>query len=129
MKFAERRCVHSAATNNSVKMFSSSGFARDASRLVWRLLMRKFHRMLAAVTLAAGLAPTAPALAQEYIVNGDMWLSSTLELRRAFLVGAANMIALETAYAKKKGTPQPAVGVLAAQAAKGMTLDQIIDRI
>jgi hypothetical protein len=92
--------------------------------------MRKIHWMLAIVALLAQSIAPIPAFAQDVVVvDGEMWLRSTPELRKAFLVGAANMIALEKAYAMKTGTAQPPVGVLAAKAADGMTLEQVIDRI
>jgi hypothetical protein len=57
------------------------------------------------------------------------WLSATPEVRKAFLVGAGNMIALETAYSKKKGTPPPVAGAMASKALHGLTLDQISNRV
>lgn len=91
--------------------------------------MRTRSQVLAAIALFAGLLVAVPATAQHVVVNGEMWLKSSPEIRKAFLVGAGNMIALEKAYATKKGTAQPAVGVMAAKAVEGMTLDQVSDRV
>ena len=72
-----------------------------------------------------------PAWPQEKgpVVDGSLWLSSSAEVRKAFLVGAGNMIALESAYSKKKGTPPPVAGTMAAKALDGLTLEQVSDRI
>ncbi len=91
--------------------------------------MHTTSRVIAALLLVTGLLFAAPAPAQKVVVNGDMWLKSSPEIRKAFLVGAGNMIAMEKAYASKKGTAQPAVGTMAAKAVEGMTLDQVSQRI
>lgn len=91
--------------------------------------MHTTSRVIAALLLVTGLLVAAPAPAQKVIVNGDMWLKSSPEIRKAFLVGAGNMIAMEKAYASKKGAGQPAVGTMAAKAVEGMTLDQVSQRI
>jgi len=97
--------------------------------------MRKFPYILAALMLAANLsivgtasAQSAP-YAQNVIVDGNHWLSSTPDMRKAFLIGAGNMVALEMAYAKKKGTPQPPAGTMTKDALQGMTLDQLSSHI
>lgn len=93
--------------------------------------MRSIASFLAAAALAVGLAASAPAFAQQHkvVVDGNLWLASTPETRRVFLIGAANMIALESAYSKRKGTPLPTVSAMTAKAVDGMTLDQISQRI
>ena len=89
-----------------------------------------FSTTFAAAVLAAGLVVSAPVPAQQrVVVDGNMWLNSTPETRKVFLVGAANMIALESAYSKRKGTPQPAAGAIAVKAVEGKTLDQISESI
>jgi hypothetical protein len=74
---------------------------------------------------------STPAWAQQKapVIDGNMWLSSTAEVRKAFLVGAGSMIALESAYSKKKGTPPPVAGSMAAKALDELTLDEVSDRI
>jgi hypothetical protein len=62
-------------------------------------------------------------------VDGDMWLQSSREHRQAFLVGAVNMMALESAYARKMGAPSTAASVRAANALEHKTLDHMSDRI
>jgi hypothetical protein len=63
------------------------------------------------------------------VVDGELWLRSSPETRKAFLVGAGNMMALETAYSRKKGTPPPVAGAMAGKALDGLTLDQISSRV
>jgi hypothetical protein len=93
-------------------------------------MTRKLIDLVATVCLVAGLA--VPAAAQDgarVIADGTLWLQSSPEERKAFIVGAGNMMALEAAYAKKKGTPPPLAGTQASAALEHMTLDQITDRI
>ena len=91
----------------------------------------KLFECVAAACVAVTLAVPIAAWAQSAppIVAGELWLGSTPEVRRAFLIGAGNMIALETAYSKRKGTPAPAAGTIAAKALYGLTLDQVSDHI
>jgi hypothetical protein len=70
-----------------------------------------------------------PAQSAPAAVDGTMWLNSSNEIRKAFLVGAANMLAMEEAYSKKKGTPVPEAGAMAHKAVAGMTLDDVSGRI
>ena len=90
--------------------------------------MRKLSRLFS-VALAIVVWAAAPAAAQRVVVNGDMWLKSSPELRKAFLVGAGNAIALERAYATKNGIAVPPAGEAASKAISKMTLDQISDRV
>jgi hypothetical protein len=90
--------------------------------------MKTLSKRAAAFALAVGLFVAGAAQAQ-HVVDGNMWLKSSPEIRKVFLIGAGNMVALENAYAKKKGTPPPTVGTMAAKAVEGMTLDQVSDRI
>ena len=62
-------------------------------------------------------------------VDGDMWMKSSHEVRRAFLLGASSMVAMEIAYAQKKGSPAPPAGTMAHQALQGMSLDDVSSRI
>lgn len=89
----------------------------------------KLIECAAAACLVAILATPAWAQDKAPIVDGKLWLSSSAELRKAFLVGAGSMIALESAYAKKKGTPPPVAGAMAAKALDGLTLDEVSNRI
>jgi hypothetical protein len=93
-------------------------------------MKRQLIELVAAVCLVASLA--VPAAAQEparVVADGTLWLQSTPEERKAFLIGAGNMMALEATYAKKRGTPPPLAGTKAAAALEHMTLDEMTDRI
>ena len=93
-------------------------------------MKRKLIDLVATVCLVASLAvPCAAQEAAQVTADGTLWLQSPVEVRRAFLVGAANMMALESSYAKKRGTPQPLAGTKARAALEHMTLDEISDRI
>lgn len=91
--------------------------------------MRKVPQLLASAILAAGLIAPAVSFAQRIIVDGNLWMNSSPEVRKAFLIGAGNMAALEKAYATKKGTPQPPAAEAARVALQGVTLDQLSERI
>jgi hypothetical protein len=107
-------------------------------------MTRRLINLVATLCLVAGIAHTAGAQdsarmvaaggrpardAAEVIAAGNRWMRSSPEERKAFIIGASNMMALESAYAKKKGTPSPLAGTRAAAALEHMTLDQISDRI
>jgi len=91
--------------------------------------VHKVLTVFAAAILAAGLIGSAAHAQPKVVVDGHMWLNSTPETRKVFLIGAANGLALDSAYAKRTGTPPPVAGAMAAKAVEGMTLDQISDRI
>jgi hypothetical protein len=93
-------------------------------------MTRKLIDLVATLCLVAGLA--APAAAQDgarVVADGTRWLQSSPEERKAFIIGASNMMALESAYARKKGTQAPLAGTRAAAALEQMTLDEMTDRI
>jgi hypothetical protein len=93
-------------------------------------MARKLIDLVATLCLVASLA--APAAAQDgarVVADGTRWLQSSPEERKAFIIGASNMMALESAYARKKGTQAPLAGTRAAAALEQMTLDQMTDRI
>lgn len=72
---------------------------------------------LAAACLALISLSASAQRADTLVVDGDDWMSATSSERRAFLVGAANMIIAEDAYAKRrKLAPAPA----GAQITKGV---------
>ena len=83
----------------------------------------------AAAVLAVGLFVSTAASAQKVIVDGEMWMRSSPEIRKAFLIGAGNMVALEKAYAKKKGIALPPASAKLEASVQAMSLDQISDRV
>jgi hypothetical protein len=105
-----RRLIDLVATSCLVASLAHTAAAQDSARMV-----------------AAGGRPVRDAA--EVVAEGNRWLRSSPEERKAFIIGASNMMALESAYARKKGTPSPLAGTRAAAALEHMTLDQIADRI
>jgi hypothetical protein len=73
-------------------------------------MMRSWKKWLVIACMAC---VAAPALAQSkndgLVVNGNDWMSSSSAERKAFLVGVANMIMAEGAYAKKNNQATPPV--------------------
>lgn len=67
--------------------------------------------------------------APRIVVDGTDWMESTSIQRQAFLVGIANMIVAETAWAKRHGAVTPAVSEKITAAVSDMTLDEIEARI
>jgi len=63
------------------------------------------------------------------IVDGKGWLNASAEERRAFLIGMANMIVAEAAYAKHRKLPEPAAGAHITETLKQMNLAQTSERI
>jgi hypothetical protein len=97
-------------------------------------MKRKLIDLVAVACLVASLVASLaiPAATQEgarVVADGTLWLESTPEVRQAFIVGAGNMMALEAAYAKKRGTPLPHPSTRAAKALEHLTLDEVSDRI
>jgi hypothetical protein len=56
-------------------------------------------------------------------------MSSSTEMRKAFLVGAGSMMAMERAYARRKGTAASVPSSRTAEALEDMTLDEVSARI
>jgi hypothetical protein len=73
--------------------------------------MKRSWKQWLVIACMAGVA--APALAQskndELVVNGNDWMSASVAERKAFLVGVANMIMAEGAYAKRNNQATPPV--------------------
>lgn len=67
--------------------------------------------------------------ATRIVVDGNDWMESNSVQRQAFLIGVANMIVAETAYARRHGTGAPPVGSLVTEAVRDMKLDEIEQRI
>jgi len=85
---------------------------------------------LRAVLLAACVVlstATGSALAQEVpIVNGELWTKSTEQVKKAYLVGIANVLQVETAYqAANKPSDTQSLVPRAAKGLQGQTLDTV----
>jgi hypothetical protein len=90
--------------------------------------MNKLVHCIAGVGIAISVA-SAMAQQKPVVIDGNLWLQSSAESRKAFLVGAESMIAMEMAYASKKGTQPPTAGTAFHAATGSMTLDEISNRI
>jgi hypothetical protein len=89
-------------------------------------LPRRFFALISATVV---LSTSAWAQANPPVIDGTLWMNSSAEVRKAFLLGAGNMISLESTYSKKKGTAPPTAGAMVAGALDDMTLDQVSGRI
>ena len=105
-----------------------SGFARLRQR-PREIVQIKRIKCGTLALLAALSVPPVWAQQPSVVVDGKLWLSSSQEVRKAFLVGAGNMVAMEAAYSMKKGTPPPVAGAMAAKALDALTLDQVSERV
>lgn len=82
--------------------------------------------------IACLLMATTSAFAQKansLVVDGNDWMSASVNERRAFLIGAANMIMSESAYAKRRNVSAPPVGERITKAADSMKIGDIEARI
>jgi hypothetical protein len=91
-------------------------------------IMNKLIRCIAGLSIAISAA-SAMAQQKPVVIDGNLWLSSSAETRKAFLAGANSMIAVEMAYAGKKGTQLPAAGTAFHAATGKMSLDEMSSRI
>jgi hypothetical protein len=93
--------------------------------------MKNWKQTLAATAFVALMLPGA-AFAQKantLVVDGNDWIAASALERRAFLVGAANVIIAEGAYAKRRnGAPAP-VSERITRATENMKLADIEARI
>jgi hypothetical protein len=91
---------------------------------------RTWKQWLAIACLATVALPAvAQSKNDELVVNGKDWMSSSVAERKVFLVGVANMIMAEGAYAKKNVQPMPAVGAQFIAATQAMKIGDIEARI
>lgn len=79
--------------------------------------------------LAMGAAKEAQSQgtpsAESIIVNGSHWAKASAKERRAFLIGAANMIVAELAYAKRNELNPPPVSDRIVKAVTDLTFEDI----
>jgi len=86
------------------------------------------HWVAAACLVAASL----PAMAQKkdsLVVDGNDWISASAVERRAFLVGAGNVMIAEGAYAKRRNVAAAPVSAQITRAVDKLTLGEIEARI
>ncbi len=101
---------------------------------------KRMQCWLAAACLAAALGPAQAQIghagrarqtgaAQRIVVDGNGWLAASDLERRAFLVGVANMIVAENAYAKRRKLDEPGAAKAITEALSGMNLWQWSERV
>ena len=78
-------------------------------------------------TAQSGLA--APSAIPSIVVDGSDWMGASSGERRSFLVGVANMMVAETAYAKHHGLATPPASDRIVAAVQHMKLAEIENRI
>lgn len=84
---------------------------------------------IAAFCLAVAASPVFAQKANSLVVDGSDWMSASVIERRAFLIGAANMIVAEGAYAKRRNLSPAPVGERITKAADNMKIGEIEARI
>jgi hypothetical protein len=72
----------------------------------------------------------AGAWAQEIpLVTGEHWMKSTVELKKAYLLGVANIVQIDLAYATTPPTDAQSVMPRMVRGLKGQTLDSVRDAL
>ncbi|KOF52297.1 MULTISPECIES: hypothetical protein [unclassified Achromobacter] len=87
------------------------------------------HRIWIAVLAVAAATAASAQNTSAIVVDGNKWLSADYTERRAFLVGVANMIIAEDAYARREKLSPPPAGTRITAAVKDLNLYQIDARI
>lgn len=88
-----------------------------------------WKRWVAAACLVAASAPALAQTKDSIVVDGRDWMSASGVERRAFLVGAGNMMIAEGAYAKRRAIAPAPVSAQLSKAVDKMTLPEIEARI
>lgn len=93
--------------------------------------MNRLYALGAAVVLAASLwGVSAQALAQEIpLVTGEHWMKSTEEMKKAYLIGIANIVVVELAYAGTPPSEAQSVLPRMVRGLRGHTLDTVRDNL
>ena len=80
---------------------------------------RKLGHVVSATCLALALTCGSASAADVPLVDGTLWTKSTDDVKKAYLVGLANMVQLEVAY--NTNDPLPEKNSLSPRLAKGLT--------
>ena len=92
--------------------------------------MRSWKQWLVIACMASVAVPVlAQSKNDALVVNGNDWMSSSVRERQAFLVGVANMIMAEGAYAKKNNQATPPVSAQIINATQTAKIGDIEARI
>lgn len=81
---------------------------------------------LAAACVVLGMASVPARAAELPVVNGELWTKSSEAVKKAYLVGLANLVQVETAYSGAN-PPSPAQSFVPrlAKGMQGKTLDGV----
>jgi hypothetical protein len=90
--------------------------------------VKSWKHILAAACWAIAL-PAAAQAPGTLVVTGNDWMNATATERRAFLVGAANMVMAEGAYAKRRNLPPAPVGARLSEGIGKLTLNEVEARV
>ena len=88
-----------------------------------------WKQVVAAACLVAASAAAVAQRQDSIVVDGSDWMSASASERRAFLVGAGNMIVAENAYAKRRNIAPAPVSAQITKAVDKLTLADIEGRI
>jgi hypothetical protein len=90
---------------------------------------KSWKHWIAAACLVAACVPALAQKKDSIVIDGNDWISASVVERRAFLVGAGNMIVAENAYAKRRNVAAAPVSAEITRAVDKMTLADIEARI
>jgi hypothetical protein len=82
-------------------------------------VFRKVGHVVSVACLALAMTCGTASAADVPLVDGTLWTKSTDDVKKAYLVGLANMVQLEVAYNAKE--PLPEKYSLSPRLAKGLT--------
>ena len=83
-----------------------------------KLVFRKFGHVVSAACLALAMTCGNASAAEVPLVDGTHWTKSTDDVKKAYLVGLANMVQLEVAY--NANDPLPEKSSFSPRLAKGL---------
>ena len=82
-------------------------------------VFRKVGHVVSAASLALAMSCGSAGAAEVPMVDGTLWTKSTDDVKKAYLVGLANMVQLEVAY--NANDPLPEKYSFSPRLAKGLT--------
>jgi len=93
-------------------------------------LKYQLRATLVAACMALAVAAGSVQAQEVPVVNGDLWTKSTAEVKKAYLVGIANVIQVEAAY-QAANAPTNAQSLIprATKGLQGKTLDSVREQL
>jgi len=89
-------------------------------------MKEKLSAVMAAASIALALVPASARADEIPLITGAQWMQSSDQAKKAYLVGIANIVQIETAY--ESGNPPPDSQSILPRLAKGLrgqTLDSV----